>query len=251
MSVEQQIDELYLLPVERFIAARDDLVKQLVDEDRPAAAEVKALRKPSLIAWALNQLAHRNSSEVAALIQSGNDVRQAQRRAVSGGGGAAFRAAIQHRRALVQQLTRRGLELLAEAGRAPQSAEEEIGRTLEAASSDAESGEALRQGRLTKPITSASGFDSVGGLELLEGGASGEDTDAARTAKEIAVANAEREAEKARAVANRAEMRVRNLEDQAREATRRLAEARTEAKRRTEEAEEAEARLQKVRPPTS
>ena len=54
------MDELFDLPPTEFIAARDALAKQLkADGDAGAAAEVKALRRPSVAAWAVNQVARR------------------------------------------------------------------------------------------------------------------------------------------------------------------------------------------------
>src|SRR3954452_17985688 len=49
-------DNLYGLPLEQFVPERDALAKRLRAEKRRADAdEIKALRKPSVAAWADNQ----------------------------------------------------------------------------------------------------------------------------------------------------------------------------------------------------
>ena len=72
------LDALYSEPLETFIAARNALAKALVQAaDREGAAVVKALRKPSVAAWALNQLSHTRAAEV--LSDSGKPPAPAQR----------------------------------------------------------------------------------------------------------------------------------------------------------------------------
>jgi hypothetical protein len=249
VPADHDIDDLFTLPPDRFTAERDALAKRLAQGgDQEAATEVRALRKPTLTAWALNQLSRRHGGDIEALVEAGSEVRGAQRKALSGVRGGDFRDAMGRRRKLVQDLTHRTVEILAEVGRGPQSAEDEIGRTFEAASSDPEAAELVLKGRLTRPITTASGFDSVAGLGVIDGGQD-RNSDAAtkRTAAEVDLANAQRKAQKAHADANRAEMRVQNLREQAEEATRRLREAEEEAERLSSEAAHAEDRLRRAR----
>ena len=60
MTVEREIDELFDLPLDEFTAARNDLAKRLKrDGDEDAAEQVRSLPKPSIAAWAVNQLARR------------------------------------------------------------------------------------------------------------------------------------------------------------------------------------------------
>src|SRR4051812_44776528 len=55
------VDDLFALDPSEFTAARDRLVAELREAgDKGAAAEVKALRRPTVTAWALNQLARRH-----------------------------------------------------------------------------------------------------------------------------------------------------------------------------------------------
>src|SRR5439155_7398313 len=55
-AVDAEVEALYGLPLDEFTRARDALAKERTRAgDKAAAADVKALRKPSLTAWALNQ----------------------------------------------------------------------------------------------------------------------------------------------------------------------------------------------------
>ena len=59
------IDRLYALPREEFTPQRDELAKRLREEgDRDGAAAVKALRKPTIAAWAVNQVQRDRPDEV-------------------------------------------------------------------------------------------------------------------------------------------------------------------------------------------
>ena len=107
-ELEPRIDALYALPLERFTPERDALAKELAaDGDRAGAARVKALRKPVVAAWAVNALAREDPDGVKALIELGDTLRSAHRRAVSGGDVEPFRAATEERRQLVNELMRK------------------------------------------------------------------------------------------------------------------------------------------------
>jgi hypothetical protein len=74
-----EIDVLYQLPLAEFTPARNALAARLKKEGRAeAAAEVKALEKPSVTAWAVNQLVWRDPETFKALIAAGDRFRDAQ-----------------------------------------------------------------------------------------------------------------------------------------------------------------------------
>ncbi|MDQ4005357.1 MAG: hypothetical protein M3135_03525, partial [Actinomycetota bacterium] len=76
MAELRDADELYDLRPEEFTAARDGLVRSLKDAgDGDAAAEVKKLRRPTVVAWALNQLVRRHRRRVEELIAAGEALR--------------------------------------------------------------------------------------------------------------------------------------------------------------------------------
>ena len=99
-------DDLYGLPLDEFTPARDALAKELRQAGRrDAADEVKALRKPSVSAWAVNQAARRRPQDVKALVKAGDELRKAQRQAVSGRAAGGLREATAAHRRLVEELT--------------------------------------------------------------------------------------------------------------------------------------------------
>jgi hypothetical protein len=96
---DARVDALFELPPEDFVAARDRLAKEL--DDRDAAKEVKALRRPTVPAWAVNQTVRRHRDVLRELLDAGREVRSAQRRAVTGLAAPAFAGATAERRRLV------------------------------------------------------------------------------------------------------------------------------------------------------
>ena len=249
MSLDHEIDALFAVAPEGFTADRDRLAKTLAAAgDKDGAAEVKRLRKPTLVAWSLNQLSRRHPKDLKALVESGQALRTAQRRAASGAKESGFQEATEKRRSAVKGLTAKGLEILSEAGKPSQAAESEIGRTLEAASVDPEAGDQLLRGRLSKPISTVPGFDSVGGFEVISGSAGeSDDTNAAqRSASRAAIRNAERQAHKADADAQRARMRADTLEQEAQQLRRRADAAAEEAVQLEGLADEARKKLERT-----
>ena len=73
MSMVRKASDLYGLPLDEFVKARDTLAKELRKAGKTEAAdEVKALRKPSVSAWTVNQLARRYPQELKALVKTGD-----------------------------------------------------------------------------------------------------------------------------------------------------------------------------------
>src|SRR3954447_14970634 len=104
---------LYGLPLEEFTPERNALAAELSREgDCEGAAAVKALRKPSAAAWAVNQLVRAEPDLVEALLGAGGELRQAHRQAASGRGAAQLRAAADAERAAVDALMARAPAVL-------------------------------------------------------------------------------------------------------------------------------------------
>jgi hypothetical protein len=210
--MDERARDLYRGAPEDFTRARDALAKELRDANRvDDAAAVKSLRKPTVVAWALDQLADRDPEGVGALLDAGAEVRAAQRAAISPGGSAErLRSATAARRQAVSRLVKEATDALRESGRSPDPHVDDLAATLEAASVDAEAGERLRLGTLDAAIREPAGFGDVTGLRVIPGtGGATDDADAGRTvAAESArlrrdAENAAREARKARATADR------------------------------------------------
>lgn len=148
-------DELYRLPPEHFTAARDALAKQLRrDGDREGAADVAALRRPSVAAWLVNRLAEQSPDLLTQLVDLGPELARAQ----TGSDAAALRELGAQRHALVEAVTGTAVE----AGGRPVSAavREEVHATLDAALADPASAAAVRSGRLVRALSYA-GFGEV------------------------------------------------------------------------------------------
>lgn len=168
MAQENPIDELFTLSPDDFISARDALAKRLKAQgDAEAARQVRQLRRPSVAAWAVNQLVRAAPEDLQRLLDTGATLRRAQRAALSGAGGGRLRAATAQRRALLDEVTGRAARLLAEAGRNPDPHRGAIAGTLEAATVDDQAAELVRSGRLSRELPPPSGFGDLTGLTLV------------------------------------------------------------------------------------
>jgi hypothetical protein len=168
MDVEAGIERLYGLPTEGFVAARDELARQLrKDGDAAGAKRVAALRRPTVAAWAVNQAARRRPELVTDLMEAGEQLRQAQRRALSGLRGGALRSAGSERRRAVERLVAEAASVLEESGRSPEAHRDAITATLQAASIDESAAAAVRAGMLDRELAAPSGFGDVSGLQLV------------------------------------------------------------------------------------
>jgi len=155
-------EDLYGLPLEEFTPARDALAKELKSDGRKEeAAEVKALRKPTVAAWALNRASREHPDAVAALRAAGADLRQAQTEALSGDAGrlrAAGRAVADE----VDRVAGLAADALQAAGRPASAAQQEkIVATLRTAAVDDDAGDVLARGVLVDDLEST-GFSLLG-----------------------------------------------------------------------------------------
>src|SRR6185436_12551541 len=77
--LEDDVDALFRLPLAEFTGARNGLASQLKKSGRSdEAARVKALAKPSVSAWAVNQLFWNHREAFDQLIASGERFHKAQ-----------------------------------------------------------------------------------------------------------------------------------------------------------------------------
>ena len=241
-TVAHDVDALFALPPEEFTAARDELAKSL--EERQAAKEVKALRRPTTAAWAVNQTVRRHPDALERLLAAGREVRSAQRRAASGLSAPTFGKAIAERRRLVIELTDLATAILEEAGRPAELQTRAIANTFEAAAADEAAAEAVAAGRLSKELTPPAGFEGLGGFEVLEG--EGVDEAAEEEGPDPAAARAARLAEKWRTRLATAREELRAAERAADEAARRAADLERDLARARREAEDADAKRDRI-----
>lgn len=199
--------ELYALPPADFTAARN------AKATGPLAAQVKALRKPVVSAWAVDLLVRAggltDALELAAALREAQDDLDAAELARLG----------RQRRSLVAALATQAVAAAREHDvTVSAAAREDIEKTLNAAMMDAAAAVAVMTGRLVRPLE-ATGFDAVD----LEGAVAGSTPDGPAPAAPSRDDLAERRARKA------AEKAAREADRAANEATREL--ARVEAKR--------------------
>jgi hypothetical protein len=166
--VEKELDRLFGLPLAEFTSARNELARRLeAAGDTDAAAQVRALAKPSVPAWAINQLSRREPKAVRTLLEAGDALRKAQRRLLRRAGTAdSLRAAVATEREAIQDLQHRARTLLESAGRPANPAMlERIARTLQAAAVDEQGRLSLKAGRLIGELGPA-GFEAFTGVQI-------------------------------------------------------------------------------------
>jgi hypothetical protein len=171
LTGEQEVERLFGLAPEAFVAARDDLARQLKrDGDAEAAATVKALRRPPLSAWAVNQLARGRRPELERLLDAGKRLRAAHQSAVQGGDADELRAAARAEREAVNGLVAAALDVLREAGHpATDASRDRVAATLHAAAADPDAADLVRRGHLTHDLD-PSGFGTSQPEDLGEPG---------------------------------------------------------------------------------
>lgn len=149
-TFDRVADELYMLPPAAFTAARDqaaDRAKQ--DGDRALAKRLRALRRPTAAAWAVNLLAHRHAGLVREAAELGSALREAQQQL----DGDALRTLTDRRRRLLHRAAEQARQDAADAG-LPLGPDmvTAVEQSLTAALADPESAERLAAGRLVHPL---------------------------------------------------------------------------------------------------
>jgi hypothetical protein len=148
---DADIDRLYGLPLDEFVAQRDALAKSLrAGGDREGATAVKALRKPTAGAWALNQAVRRRQQETQALLAAGERLREAHKALLSGGGREELREAMEEQRELTSILADCAEAIASETGKSGPALKERVRSTLHAAALDEGVREELAHGRLVR-----------------------------------------------------------------------------------------------------
>ncbi|WP_169985984.1 hypothetical protein [Microbispora sp. H10836] len=155
MDFDEAAERLYGMVPEEFTSARDALAKEVkAAGDAALAKRIKALRKPTVVAWAVNRTARERGDELGRLLDLGRRLREAWRAQDAD----ALAEAGRERTPLVARLVRSVREEAEVAGHPLGStADLEIEQTLDAAVVDEDAAEQVRRGTLTRPL-SYSGF---------------------------------------------------------------------------------------------
>jgi hypothetical protein len=166
MAPEPEGDGLYALPLDEFTKARDALAARLKSAgDVAEAAGVKALKKPTTPAWAVNQLARSSRDTVEQLIAAADRLRHAQQKLLHGGPAQEVWEATLAEREALGSLTEDAERILTEAGYgASRATLDKVSDTLAAAAADPRGRALLRRGILTQEMQRA-GFGDLFGDE--------------------------------------------------------------------------------------
>jgi hypothetical protein len=119
VNLAAEIDALFKLPLAQFTAARNALATRLQKTGQNADADrVKALRKPPVSAWVVNQLYWRSRGPFERLLTSSAELRRAQAGRLAGKPLGVHEPLKAHRDAL-NELSRQALVFLSQEGHAP------------------------------------------------------------------------------------------------------------------------------------
>ena len=164
------VDALFALPLDDFTGARNALARRLKqDGDTDASERVRTLAKPSVAAWAVNQVARREPEAVRSLLNVAARLRSAQERSLQGERVAdELRTAQAEERDVIRNIAQRAGDVLRDAGRPASAATlERVSSLVRAAAVADPARTALREGRLVGN-EELSGFDAFAGLEVPE-----------------------------------------------------------------------------------
>ena len=155
MSLDGKIDDLYRQPLDAFVTARNALAKTLTGDE---AKRVRAVVKPTVVPWAVNQVYWQARPTYDKLIKSGERLRAAQIASLEGRRADVREAGDLHRTALADAV-KAAERIAAAAGANPPA--DSLMRTFETLSMASEPPEP--PGRLTKPLQ-PSGFEALAGV---------------------------------------------------------------------------------------
>jgi hypothetical protein len=149
-ELDEIVRELYVLPPNDFVAARNELVRQARAAGSPDVAErLQRLRRPTRSAWLVNLLA-RDSAAMQRLSALGRQLRDAQ----TGLSHAELRSLAEQRRHLIAELLDRAQAHAADADlRLTPAVLSEVEATLQAALVDLAGALTIRNGRLVRPLS--------------------------------------------------------------------------------------------------
>ena len=158
------VDSLFELPLSEFTAARNALATRLKKGGNAAEANrVKSLAKPSVAAWAVNQLFWKHRIAFDRLLDAGERFRNAQTAQLAGKS-ADLRAPLEARRVALSELSTHAAKILAEGGNAATpDTMRRVTTTLEALSTYAGIPDTPIPGRLMDDVQPP-GFEALAAL---------------------------------------------------------------------------------------
>ncbi len=165
MDLDDALDELYGCASSEFVSRRRELTRSARAADAPELAlEISRARKPTQVAWLLNQWIRRSPTDLDPLLNVADELREAQRRSSA----ELLRELSTRRRDVVQTALEHLRSFATEIGAGMSTTvEREAVQTLRAAIGDDEVAELLRRGRLVTAME-YSGFGPAGLVALAD-----------------------------------------------------------------------------------
>jgi hypothetical protein len=157
VSLESRIDDLYKLQPDEFVSARNALAKSLTGDE---AKTVKALTKPTVVPWTVNQLYWHDRDVYTRLLKAGEKLREAQLTALKGKSSDVRSATNTHRQG-VAEAVKAASELATAAGVHPDP--DALARMFEALSVQKTPPEP--HGRFTRTLQ-PQGFEALAGVDI-------------------------------------------------------------------------------------
>jgi hypothetical protein len=236
-KTEDAIDKLFEAPLEEFTSRRNDLATRLRDDgDTSEANEVKKLRRPTVVAWTVNQLARRERAKLSSLLKLQGDIGRAA-------GRERINELSRKRRDLIAELLDRATAILEKGGHsATAQTKQRITQTLLATNTDQER-RLVAEGRLQQEVTSSSFGDPAAAMTIATGAPM--QSKASERARE-SVGTMTKELKEARAEVQRLTRLARRLTAQAQEAEKQAGAQERAVTRLERRLEEARKKLKKL-----
>ncbi|HEX2382887.1 MAG TPA: hypothetical protein VHI95_09640 [Acidimicrobiales bacterium] len=143
MEVPASAHALYSLDPKDFVTARDLLAKKLRDEDEKEEAKlIKALRRPTIPVWALNQVARERPDQVNEVVAASSEAQAAKDKDI--------RDALARRRDRLHDVMVSARQIIEGSGRSPDTHELDLTSALSTILASDRLTQAFRDGVLTE-----------------------------------------------------------------------------------------------------
>lgn len=149
-----ELDSLYAAPLGDFVSLRNDLAKALRRAGRKEeASDVKALAKPSLVAWTINQIARRHHDAVNRLFVALDRVRDAQLGTKDEANRPSLSEAMAAEREALDEIATTAQAVLTEGGHsATKATVDRVARSMRAAAADPAKRTTIVRGQLSEDV---------------------------------------------------------------------------------------------------
>jgi len=220
----QGLDRVFGAPLDDFVSERNALAKELSGAaKKDEAAQVKALKKPSVSAWALNQGVRANRRAVKALLDASKALEAAQSKALQGDGSGLREAQEEQQRAVDAMLD--AVEAAAEGRDLSPAMLDRVRETLRAIPGDEELRAEFEEGRVTRDRRAVGFSGAIADAPAPRRGKKANKATPRRREAERRLARAQKDHDSAQERLEAAKRNVEQLSEQLKAARRRAKEA--------------------------